>query len=141
MNSKRKYLTKKSCMLFLLITMVITTSSAFALDYTNSQYYNSPLPHLNQNTTVADADKTTSRGYGKVSVYSIGGGSEGVNCWLRTDGDQYNLNYLVSFTSPGTKTLYYESPYGEGIFAEVRMENITTTQFIRDTVSGVAWLN
>lgn len=141
MNLKKKRLTKKLSMLFLLMALVVTTSSAFALNYTNSHSYNASLPHLNKNTTVADDDKTTSRGYGKISVSSLGGGSKGVHCWLRTDGDQYDLDYLVSFTSPGTKTLYYASPYGTGIFAEARMENITTTQFFRDSVRGVAWLN
>ena len=135
-----------------MLALIGSTATAFAAQYTNSKTFNTNLPHLNQNVTAASATKTTARSYGKVTISKIGGGSAGINCWLRSkknDGswDPLNSKYRT-FTKLGTKTVYYKNaetgytiPHHKGASTQLRMENRTTTQFIRDDVRGTVWFN
>lgn len=136
----------------LMLALLGTSATVFAATYTNSKTFNLAMPHLNQNGTAASAKKTTGQSYGKVTVTMIGGGSSGLNCWLRSkksngDWDPLNSKYR-SFTKKGTKTVYYTNsstgykiPHHKGASVQLRLENRTTTQAIRDNVRGTVWFN
>lgn len=139
-------------MLFIL-TGTSTMVGAAAKSYTNAKTFNDvALPHEYENVTLASAKKTTGNDYGKLHVTKIGGGSKGINVWLRSkkaNGEWDVLNSKMrSFTEPGTKELYYTNqdtkykiPYSKGTSAQVRGENKTRTTLIHDHVSGVAYFN
>lgn len=138
------------------ITMFIClgmSSIVFAGSYENAHAFtNVTLPHGSANTTFKSGTKTTGRTYGKVQITSIGGGSKGVNVWLRSkksNGEWDVLNSkLQSFTKAGTKDVYYTNsktgykiPYSKGTKAQLRGENKTNTSIVKDHVSGVVWFN
>lgn len=136
----------------ILLVVMATSASVFAASYANKKAFDLNLPHLNKNATAASAKKTTARSYGKVQVTKIGGGSDGVNCWMRTkksngEWDPLNSKYQT-FKDTGTKTVYYKNsstgytiPHQKGASAQLRMENRTTTQFVKDNVKGNVWFN
>lgn len=110
------------------------------------------MPHGHANTTFASGTKTTDRNYGQLKITYIGGGSSGVNAWMRSkksNGEWDPLNSkLRTFTKAGTKKMYYKNsstgytiPYKKGTKAQVRGENKTNTSLIHDSVSGVAYFN
>lgn len=144
---------KQKCIIAILALLMIGSSvTVFAAEYANKKTFDVNLPHLNQNVTAASATKTTARSYGRVQVTKIGGGSDGINCWLRAkksngEWDPLNSKYQT-FTDLGTKTVYYvnsstgyEIPHQKGASVQLRMENRTTTQVIKDNVKGNVWFN
>lgn len=148
-------LVKKRTRSMIIATLMVFVLSAgvCAASYTNKvSFSNIKLPHEYGNVTAATGTKTTDRAYGKVQITKIGGNSAGVNCWYRSKSSNGNWDSLesklVSFTSPGTKTLYYKNsstgytiPHGKGVTAQLRMENKTNTLVVKDKASGYCWFN
>ncbi|MGM9974582.1 MAG: hypothetical protein ACI33K_11145, partial [Clostridiaceae bacterium] len=104
------------------------------------------------NGTAKAGIKTTDRDYGKIEVTYIGGGSDGINCWFRSqksDGTWDPLNSkLRSITSLGSYHMYYTNsttgytiPHSKNTSVQLRMENKTQTIWTKDNVKGIVWFN
>ncbi len=149
----RKALRKSIIAVMLISTLLLSSMATFAASYSNKfPFTNITLPDNHANTTAATRIKLTDRSYGKTQITAIMGGSDGVRCWFRSKHGNGNYDSLesklVEFTSPGTKKMYYKNsetgyviPHLTGDTAQLRMENMTLTQFFQDHVSGYCWFN
>ena len=149
-----KLLNGKKLVIALAMFILLGVSSiVYAYSYTNSvTFINVQLPHGHANATFASGKKTTGRNYGRVTVTKIGGGSAGVNVWLRSKKSNGSWDSLESkmrtFTTSGTKMVYYTNsstgykiPYSKGTSVQSRGENKTNTAVIKDNVSGNVCFN
>ena len=144
---------KKIIVALIMFVLLGVSSTVYAYSYTNSKIFiNVQLPHGHANTTFVSGKKTTGRNYGRVTVTKIGGGSAGVNVWLRSKKSNGSWDSLESkmrtFTSSGTKMVYYTNsstgykiPYAKGTSVQLRGENKTNTTVIKDNVSGNVCFN
>lgn len=136
------------------LLMLMSGMTVYADSFTNKKNFsNIKLPHNHANVTAATKTKTTNRTYGQTKITKISPSSDGVNCWFRSKASpeaSYDSleSMLVSFKTPGTKKMYYvnsstgyQIPHNKGAIAQLRMENKTLTQFVRDKVSGSCWFN
>ena len=136
-----------TCLLiiFSLFVALIPATSYAASKYENSgPFVNVALPHVCDNVTLATAEKSTDRDYGKAEITKIGGGSSGVNCWFRSkvNGEwKHKTGDVAFFTTTGEKRIDYQTAYVKGTTVQLRAENNTSTQFVKDKVSGEVWFN
>ena len=136
-----------TCLLiiFSLFVALIPATSYAASKYENSRpFVNVALPHVCDNVTLATAEKSTDRDYGKAEITKIGGGSCGVNCWFRSkvNGEwKHKTGDVAFFTTTGEKRIDYQTAYVKGTTVQLRAENNTSTQFVKDKVSGEVWFN
>ena len=146
---RKKFIAGIMLFMFAGASSIVTAADS----YSNSKSFTLvSLPHGHANTTFASGTKTTDRNYGQLKITYIGGGSSGVNVWMRSkksNGEWDPLNSkLRTFTKAGTKKMYYKNsstgytiPYKKGTKAQVRGENKTNTSLIHDSVSGIAYFN
>ncbi len=68
----------------------------------------------------------------------------GVNCWFRSkvNGEwKHKTGDVTFFTTTGEKRIEYQTAYVKGTMVQLRAENNTSTQFVKDKVSGEVWFN